>query len=62
MCNKPYEIVDIHYNDVIISPMASQIISISIVYSTVCSGSDQRKHQSYASPAIVRGIPHRKGQ
>ena len=29
---------------------------ISIVYSTICSGADQRKHQSFASPAFVRGI------
>ena len=27
-----------------------------IVYSTVCSGTDQRKHQSSASLALVRGI------
>ena len=30
--------------------------SILIVYSTVCSGKDQRKHQSSASLAFVRGI------
>ena len=36
--------------------MASQIISVSIVYSTVCSGTDQRKHQSSASVAFVRRI------
>ena len=29
---------------------------ISVVYWTVCSGADQRKHQSSASLAIVRGI------
>ena len=33
-----------HYNDVIMSAMASQIISLTIVYSTVYSGEDQRKH------------------
>ena len=38
------------------SPMASQITGVSIVYSTVCSGADQRKHQRSASLAIVRGI------
>ena len=37
-------------------PMASQITSISIVYSTVYSGADQRKHQSSAPLAFVRGI------
>ena len=30
--------------------MASQITSVSIVYSTVGSGADQRKHQSSAAP------------
>ena len=34
----------IHYCDVIMSAMASQIICASSVYSTVCSGEDQRKH------------------
>ena len=38
------------------SAMASQIISLTIVYSTVYSGTDQRKHQSSASLAFVRGI------
>ena len=45
-----------HYSDVIISAMESQITSITIVYSTVYSGADQRKHQSSASLAFVRGI------
>ena len=36
--------------------IASQITSRTIVYSTVCSGTDQRKHQSSASLAFVRGI------
>ena len=34
-----------HNSDVIMSPMASQITSITIVYSTVYSGVDERKHQ-----------------
>ena len=38
------------------SVMASQITSLAIVYSTVYSGADQRKHQSSASLAFVRGI------
>ena len=38
------------------SPLASQITRISIVYSTVCSDGDHRKHQSSASLAFVRGI------
>ena len=45
-----------HYSDLIMSTMASQITGISIVYSTICSGADQRKHQSSASLACVRGI------
>ena len=45
-----------HYNDVIMSSMVSQITSLTIVYSTVYSGADQRKHQSSASLAFVRGI------
>ena len=45
-----------HYDDVILSVMASRIISVSIVYSTVCPRADQRKHQSFASLAFVRGI------
>ena len=36
--------------------MASQITSLTIVYSTVYSGADQRKHQSSASLAFVWGI------
>ena len=45
-----------HYNDVIKGVMASQITSLAIVYSSVYSGADQRKHQSSASLAFVRGI------
>ena len=36
--------------------IASQITSLMIVYSTVHSDADQRKHQSSASLAFVRGI------
>ena len=36
--------------------MASQITSLTIVYSTVYSDADQRKHQSSASLAFVWGI------
>ena len=46
----------IHYGDVIMDTMASQITSLTIVYSTVYSGADQRKHQSSALLAFVRGI------
>ena len=60
-----------HYNDVIMSAVASQITSLAIVYSNVYSGADQRKHQSSASLAFMGGIhrwrvntPHKgtKGQ
>ena len=37
-------------------PTASQITNVSIVHLTVCSGADQRKHQSSASLAFVGGI------
>ena len=36
--------------------MASQITSLTVVYSTIYSGADQRKHQSSAQLAFVRGI------
>ena len=45
-----------HNSDVIMGAMESQITSVTIVYSTVYSGADQRKHQSSASLAFVRGI------
>ena len=45
-----------HYTDVIMGATAFQITSPTIVYSTVYSGADQRKHQSSASLAFVRGI------
>ena len=46
----------IHYNDVIIGTIASQITSLTTVYSTVYSDAEQRKHESFASLAFVRGI------
>ena len=57
-----------HYIDVIITTVASQNTSLTVVYSIVYSGADQRKHQSSASLAFVRGIhrdrwiPRTKGQ
>ena len=42
-----------HYRDVIMSSLASQITSLTIVYSTVYSRAGQRKHQSSASLAFV---------
>ena len=46
----------LHYSDVIMGAMASQITSLTTVYYTVYSGADQRKHKSSASLAFVRGI------
>ena len=54
-----------HYDDIIMGTIASQITSLTIVYSIVYSGTDQRKHQSSASLAFVLGIhrgPRTKGQ
>ena len=45
-----------HCDDVIMGAMVSQITSLTIVYSIIYSGADQRKHQSSASLAFVRGI------
>ena len=50
-----------HYGDVIMGTMASQITSLTIVYSTVYSGEDHiiyiwRKYLSSATLAFVRGI------
>ena len=42
-----------HCSDVIM--MAMEITGVSIVCSAVSSDADQRKHQSYAAMAIVRG-------
>ena len=41
-----------NYSYVIMSAMASQITGVSVVYSTVCSGADHTKHQSFASLAL----------
>ena len=38
------------------SPMVYQITAFSIIYLTVCSGADQRKHQRSVSLTFVRGI------
>ena len=45
-----------HYNDVMMSALASQITSFTVVYSTGYSAANQRKHQSSASLAFVREI------
>ena len=62
------KVLSFHYTDVIITTVASHITSLTVVYSIVYSGADERKHQSSASMAFVRGIhrdrwiPRTKGQ
>ena len=57
-----------HYEDVIMSAIASQITSLTVVYSTVYWDADQRNYQSSALLAFVWGIhrarwiPRTKGQ
>ena len=45
-----------NYDDVIMTMLASQITSLTVVYSIVYSGVDQSKHQSSASLAFVQEI------
>ena len=58
--------IPLDYNGIIMSSMASQITSLTVICSTVYSGAVQRKYQSPVSLAFVRGIhrwpvnsPHR---
>ena len=53
---KPTWFILPHYDDVIMGTIASQITSLTSVYSNVYSGADQSKHQSSASLAFVWGI------
>ena len=46
----------LHYCDVIMTGMSSQTTSLKIVYSTIYSGADQRKHQSFVSLTFLWGI------
>ena len=48
--------LQVHYSDVIMSAMTSQITGVSMVCSTVCSGADWGKHQSSALLAFVTGF------
>ena len=45
-----------HYSDVMMATMASQITSLTIVYSTVYSGADQRKKTKLRGPV---NSPHK---
>ena len=51
-----------HYNDVIMNAMASQILSVSFICSAVCSGADQRKHQSLCedNPPLLGTSPSQR--
>ena len=55
MYGLPRKHPDIHYGDVIMGAIASQITSLTIVYSTVYADAD-KKNQSSASLVFVRGI------
>ena len=55
-CENAYRIFLYHYSDVMMCAMASYITAVSIVYWTLWSGADHRKHLSSASLAFVRGI------
>ena len=59
LCCNQSSIINVyaHYNDAIMGAMASQITNLTIVYSAVYSGEDQRKYQSSASSAGDRWIP-----
>ena len=54
--------IEIHYDDVKMGAMASQITSLTIVFSTVYSGADQSKHQCSVLLAGPRWIPRTNGQ
>ena len=49
-------VIPLHYDDVIMGAIASQINSLTIADSIVYSDADQRKQQSSASLAFVRGF------
>ena len=66
--NGPKWYIRWHYNDVIMGAMAYQITSLSVVYSIVYSGADQRKHHTPRCWSLCgeftgeRWIPRTKGQ
>ena len=51
-----FKVCNMHYDDVIMTMLASQITSLTVVYSIVYSGVNQGKYQSSASLAFVREI------
>ena len=59
-CQMIIHFTNLHYNDVIMRAMASQITRLNFVYSSVYSDADLRKHQSSGSLAFVRGLHHKR--
>ena len=50
-----------HYSDLTMGEIASKITNFTIIYSTVYSDADQRKHQIFASLAFVPvNSPHKR--
>ena len=52
ICTRGPGVVPNHYNEVVMSAMASQITSLTIVYSTVYSAADQKKNPSNFNPSM----------
>ena len=53
--SKPH--ISSHHDDVIMCAIAAQVTGVTIVFSTVCSGANRRKHQSSASQAVAGEFP-----
>ena len=51
----PFVLFTVHYGDVIMSTMASQITGISVIYSTVCSGVGQKKSSKLSVTGLCEG-------
>ena len=49
----------LHYSDVIVSAMASQITGVSFVCSAVCSGADKKRVTGLyeGNPSVTGGLP-----
>ena len=52
----PITVDAVHYCGVIMGTNVSQMTRLTVVYSTVYSGADRRKHKSSVSLAFVRGM------
>ena len=54
---RPHEVISSsdHYSDVIMSAMVSQSTGVSIVYSTICLGVDQRKKSKLRITGLCEG-------